>query len=140
MTSIYIAGPLFTPAQRQTIDELAIELRLAGHTCFVPHENVLADNDPDAIAIYETDMEGLRSADLMVAIVDGSDVDSGTAAEIGVFAAWDRRVIAFTTDFRVTRLGITNKFIEGLILSEGGIRTTMTQILNAIEAPTSGPR
>lgn len=46
--------------------------------------------------------ELIRSADAVLAILDGPDVDSGTAAEIGYAAAFDIPVVGLRTDYRMT--------------------------------------
>jgi nucleoside 2-deoxyribosyltransferase len=42
----------------------------------------------------------IRPADGLLAVVDGNDVDSGTAAEIGAAAALGKPIVALRTDFR----------------------------------------
>jgi nucleoside 2-deoxyribosyltransferase len=44
--------------------------------------------------------EMIRRADGLLAVVDGNDIDSGTAAEIGAASALDKPVVAVRTDFR----------------------------------------
>ena len=36
---IYVAGPLFSEAERDWLDKLAARLRAEGFDCFVPHEH-----------------------------------------------------------------------------------------------------
>lgn len=43
----------------------------------------------------------IRSSDLVLAILDGSDVDSGTAAEIGYAAALSKPIVGVRTDLRM---------------------------------------
>jgi len=77
---VYFAGPLFTPYERAFIDECAARLRADGLDVFVPHENVLAEADTAAATIFAKDLEGLRAADAVVAILDGPTVDELAAA------------------------------------------------------------
>lgn len=42
----------------------------------------------------------IRRASGLLAVLDGADVDSGTAAEIGFAAALGRRIVGLRTDFR----------------------------------------
>ena len=44
----------------------------------------------------------LEKADIVVAILDGSDVDSGVTAEIGYAYALRKKIIGYRSDFRVT--------------------------------------
>lgn len=126
---IYVAGPLFTPGDRAVVDEVSRGLRSAGYTCFVPHEHELASDEVVAEEIFRLDWAGLQSSDAMVAIVDGSDVDSGTAAEIGIFAALGRPVIGYATDLRVHRLGVVNQFIAGFLDTQGPLCRTVDEVV-----------
>ena len=77
---IYLAGPLFTPYEREFLDTCATRLRESGFDVFVPHEQALAlGKDVTAAAIFAKDLEGLAAADAVFALLDGSQVDDGTA-------------------------------------------------------------
>ncbi len=103
-----LAGPLFTPYERDFIDSLAAELRSRGITVFVPHEAV-TDFDPSAAEVYGVDAQGLLGARVVLAILEGKAVDDGTACEIGMFqlaAAHDTSklgVVGLVTDLRLRR-------------------------------------
>jgi len=45
-------------------------------------------------------MQALREADIMVAILDGPQVDDGTAWEIGYFFMQGKKILGMRTDFR----------------------------------------
>jgi len=51
------------------------------------------------------DLHRIEEADLIIAILDGPDVDSGTAFEVGYASAKEKPVIGFKTDIRVFALG-----------------------------------
>jgi nucleoside 2-deoxyribosyltransferase len=97
---IYFAGPLFTQAERAWNLALAQSLRAAGHSVFLPQEEVASLDSLDADTIFRLDIEGVRSADALVAILDGADADSGTCFECGVAHALGIPIIAVRTDFR----------------------------------------
>jgi len=61
-------------------------LRADGFDCFVPHEQFEEMTTLTADEVYGTDAEGLRSSNALVARLDGTAVDDGTACEIGMFA------------------------------------------------------
>ena len=48
--------------------------------------------------IYDTDMENLKSADIVVALLTGRDVDSGTSAEIGYAYASNKVLIGISAN------------------------------------------
>lgn len=105
---IFIAGPLFSQAEREfnlKVDEF---LREHGFETFLPQREVSElwgrVRKPGRRAyrtIYEEDLQGLEQADVVVAILDGPDVDSGTAFEVGYACARGKPVIGIKTDVRI---------------------------------------
>lgn len=95
---LYLAGPLFTAAEREFNRRLARGLEKLGHEVFLPQEHV--DSDQTAKEIYETDIEGIHWAETIVANMDGPDPDSGTAWECGYATALKKKVLTYRTDLR----------------------------------------
>lgn len=130
---IYFAGPLFTPYEREFIDECAARLRDEGFDVFVPHEHELAGLDTSAATIFAKDWDGLAPADAVLAILDGPMVDDGTACEIGIFHALMRSdpskkgIVGLLTDIRGTRgeSNGVNLFVQGCIEAGGEIVTEL---------------
>ena len=132
---VYVAGPLFSEAERAWLDVLAARLREAGFDCFVPHERFAELVDVSLEQVYRVDTEGLRSANALVAWIDGPMVDDGTACEIGMFAELVRSggehyrgIVAIATDLRLERRrrqsvvgGGMNLFVGGAIESCGKV-------------------
>ena len=127
---IYLAGPLFTPAERRQLDEIAARLRDEGFEVFVPHEQALALDDTPADVIFTKDWDGLYGADAVLAILDGPQTDDGTACEIGIFYTlmlWNEKkkgIVGLLTDLRATRGGEghgLNLFVEGCVQAGGAI-------------------
>jgi nucleoside 2-deoxyribosyltransferase len=131
---IYVAGPLFSEAERAWLDSLAATLRAEGFDCFVPHENFdrIVELTPEEV--YRVDGDGLRSSNVLLAWLDGPVIDDGTAAEIGAFAELVRAdpkqyrgIVGIVTDLRLQRRrgnavgdGM-NLFVTGAIASAGRI-------------------
>ncbi|WP_158633589.1 nucleoside 2-deoxyribosyltransferase [Tautonia sociabilis] len=97
---LYLAGPLFTQAERSWNAAIASALRSAGHHVVLPQEEVQHLEAPEAGPIFRLDVEGVRSADALVAILDGADPDSGTSFECGLAFALGIPIVAVRTDFR----------------------------------------
>jgi nucleoside 2-deoxyribosyltransferase len=93
---LYFAGPLFSAAERSWNAELAAALRDGGHTVFLPQEQ---ESGKDAAEIFGTDVGGIDGADVLVAIMDGPDPDSGTAWECG-YAFGKKPIVLVRTDLR----------------------------------------
>ncbi len=94
--NIYLAGPLFTAAERSWNAELASSLATRGHRVFLPQAEALGV----AAEIFRIDVGGVESSDAVVAILDGSDADSGTAWECGFAYGLNKPIIGLRTDFR----------------------------------------
>jgi nucleoside 2-deoxyribosyltransferase len=94
---IYLAGPLFTVAERDFNARLAHLLREAGFEVWLPQES--EQRLMTAKQIFEKDVEGLDWAEVVVANLDGPDPDSGTCWECG-YAYRNKPIIIFRTDFR----------------------------------------
>lgn len=97
---LYFAGPLFTQAEREWNERLANALAAAGHNVFLPQKEIQALEHLDANTIFHVDVDGVRSADALVAILDGADADSGTCFECGIAYALGIPIVAVRTDFR----------------------------------------
>lgn len=93
---LYLAGPLFTAAERAWNSALAAGLRAAGHEVFLPQDQ---KHGKPASGIFATDVGGIDWADALVAIMDGPDPDSGTSWECG-YAFGRKPVVLVRTDFR----------------------------------------
>ena len=103
---IYIAGPLFSQAERDFLVRMTEELSRAigldpNADFFLPHRDAgdvgVAETRVD---IFSKDLMMLDEASIVVALLDGSDVDSGTAVELGYAYAKRKKIFGLLTDFR----------------------------------------
>jgi Nucleoside 2-deoxyribosyltransferase len=139
---VYIAGPLFSPAERSFLDSVARSLREAGFECFVPHEQEARLVPFTAARVLSLDHdEGLARANAVVAWVDGPMVDDGTACEIGLFfglmqggETWRTGILGLATDDRLRRRNATlehgglNLFLAGVIERAGGLCWSLEEV------------
>jgi len=80
----------------------------------------------------EKNAENIRIADGMVAVLDGIDVDSGTAAEIGYAFGLGKRIYGLRTDFRLTgenEVSVVNLQVRYFIDQSGGTLVTSAEEL-----------
>jgi nucleoside 2-deoxyribosyltransferase len=138
---IYLAGPLgFSEIGRSGQAELIRLITDLGHEVIDPFalapaheiERIAAlpslDAQRDAwqilnFKIGETNRKAIDSCDLIFAVLDGQDVDSGTAAEIGYAFARRKPIVGYRGDFRLAadNIGsIVNLQVEYFIRASGG--------------------
>jgi nucleoside 2-deoxyribosyltransferase len=95
---IYLAGPLFTLAERMFNARLAELLRAKGHTVFNPQQE--EPREFTTRGIFSMDLNDIHDSDVVVANMDGADPDSGTAWEVAAFYIGGKQVLQYRTDFR----------------------------------------
>ena len=94
---IYYAGALFSLAERNFNTQLTGLLRLDGHDIFLSQEN----KKGKISEIFTSNRDGVKMSQICLAIVDGSDADSGTCWEIGYAYAQGKKIVLVRTDFRM---------------------------------------
>lgn len=132
---IYLAAPLFSEAERFYNSRIAALLRENLFEIYLPQD---AGDDSAARdtavhqQLFSTNVSALEQADIVVALIDGADADSGTAWEMGYARALGKPVVALRTDFRwVGRSERVNLMLE----QSSDVVTTPEELLNAIGAP-----
>lgn len=121
--NIYLAGPLFTPTERDFIERITDGLEA---TCkvYVPHRDGLLLEEQLAKglsqseayrAIYQRDIDEIRKCDVLLAILDGRVPDEGVCVEIGYAKALGKRIIGLKTDIRTALPWGNNPMIEGCV-------------------------
>jgi len=117
---IYLAGPLFTQAEQAWLRGVKNELMQHGYEVCWPFElfkdGQIADWGPTAPRrIMERCREALDKSARVVAWIDGTQVDDGTAWEIGYAHAKGKAVHGIRTDSRQsgdTSHSIVNAMVE----------------------------
>jgi len=101
---LYLAAPLFSAAERNYNHYLAELLRNNLFEVYLPQDTGDDSHTRDRSAhqcIFEQHLAALEATDVMVAVIDGADADSGTAWEMGYAFAKGIPVISIRTDFRM---------------------------------------
>lgn len=111
---IYLSGPLFSAAEVAWGKQLLAHLseHLGNAKIIWPHEIIPEGAKPEQI--FEANLHALNQCDLMVAILDGPQVDDGTAWEIGYFFSQGKKILGIRTDFR--RAGESEKSRVNLMI------------------------
>ena len=132
---IYLAAPLFSEAERAYNAKLAALLTENLFEVYLPQE---AGDDSDTRgeseqnSLYHKNCSALDAADIVVAVIDGADADSGTAWEMGYASARGKPVIAVRTDFR--RIG-HHEHVNLMLEQSAKVVTSAGDLLAALNAP-----
>ena len=134
--TIYLAAPLFSKAEQEFNRKLRDQITERGFSVFLPQED---SNDTTDMRheekqnyIFQQNLEAIDNSDIIIAVLDGgSDVDSGTAWELGYAFANKKTVLALKTDFRTLGSeGIVNLMIE---VSVDALATNISGLMDALE-------
>ncbi len=90
---VYLAGPLFSEAEQAWLRNFQLELSVHGY-------EVRTWGSETAGKIMEGCRDALLGCDIVVALLDGTQVDDGTAWEIGYACANNIPVVGIRTDMR----------------------------------------
>ncbi len=96
---VYISGPLFTECERNTLEKIDRLCTSLGFQTALPHRDVGFSTDRKRI--FERDLALLDGCDTVVAILNGKDVDSGTAWEIGYAYSKGKKIFGIFDDLRI---------------------------------------
>jgi nucleoside 2-deoxyribosyltransferase len=114
---IYLAGPLFTLAERRLNLELAAELAKAMSRAeiILPQARAakfVTNGKMDFEDVVRDCIDSIDTADAIVAILDGSDSDSGTSWECGYAYARQKPIVGVRTDLRSSEDGGLNAMLQ----------------------------
>lgn len=126
----YLANALFSESDQMYNSYIAEMIRntIKGVDLYVPQENPALNDKSgyaDSMTIFDGDNHYLDEADILIAVIDGLEIDSGVAAEIGRFLAYKevgehafhtkpRYVYALYTDVRQQGRGNQQK-VDALV-------------------------
>ena len=155
MMKIYFAGPLFSEAERDWIAKVKGQIlattKQAGIaiTVCLPYDLIIEEEinslgEKAKFEIFSRCRSNLEDSDILIALLDGTQVDDGTAWEIGYFYARrapEQKIIGIRTDFR--RAGecegaVVNAMIEcscdRIVRSREELLETISQLLQSAGA------
>lgn len=139
----YLANGLFTIGDRIVNDLISEQIRrdFKDIELYVPQENDDINNKDtfaNSLMIFEADKKELMASDFLIAVIDGVEIDSGVAAELGMFATTGKPIFALYSDVRQqgrenrkkisaliadgteNQFAYRNLFVIGLIKKSGG--------------------
>jgi len=124
MKRIYIAGPMFSQAERTYNERITSLLEGGGYEVFLPQRDArdvqeLLDEgkDWDEVNqhIFDEDIAGIDGCDVVLFIMDGRVPDDGACVEIGYAYANGKECLGLKTDPRVFMGDYDNSMIVGAL-------------------------
>lgn len=151
----YLANGLFSLGDRIINKAIASKVRMVNKDLdlYVPQENEEINDKnsyADSLVIAKADMEKLMESDFLIAVIDGVEIDSGVAAEIGAFSTTGKPIYALYTDIRQqgrsnldkiraliedgteNQFVYRNLFVIGLIKQNGKVFSNIEDLANEI--------
>lgn len=143
--TLYYAGPLFTDAERawNAANAATLRARLPNWRVLMPQEfcaqfdtkaSTEASGKPRYDLIAKACLDHLAHADVVLAVLDGPDPDSGTCFEAGWAVARGIPVIGLRTDWRPAEDGAANCMLTRTCRS---VERSLGAVIAAISTWTS---
>ena len=124
MLKIYVAGPLFSEAEKQYNGYLSKHLEDMGFEIFLPQRDghklseLLANGESESFAmgkIFNRDISEIQKSDIVIFVMDGRVPDDGACVEIGYAYAMGKECIGLKTDPRTLMSNLDNPMILGAL-------------------------
>jgi len=132
---IYLAAPLFTAAERAFNADLARRLEARRHRVFLPQRDVPTTAGVRRTRrVFDRCLEGLSTAELVIAVCDGPVVDDGTAWEVGYAYAKRIPVYGLRTDRRQVA---ADESVN--LMTQESVARLFRSVAELLAAPPLGP-
>jgi nucleoside 2-deoxyribosyltransferase len=143
----YVASPLgFNEPGRSYYNEVYLPALSAAVEPVDPWKLTTAQEIDDArsrntlremrLEIGRRNIEAIKSSDMLAALLDGQEPDSGTVAELGYAAGLGKRCFALRSDLRQAgeEGGKINLQVEAFVIGSGGaMTTTLAELVTELE-------
>lgn len=105
---VYISGPLFTAPERAYLEGIDSLCRGLGYSTFLPHRDAgyAKARGKTRREFFQADMRMLLNSRVVVAVLNGADVDAGTAWEVGYAFAKRKPILAIREDLRMNEVNL----------------------------------
>lgn len=134
---IFVAGPLGFTLPGRTFLTRTLHPALVGNGFSVLDQWAQDEVDPEMLAAENVRM--LLEANAVLAVLDGPDVDSGTAAEIGFASAAGTPIVGYRSSragARDPKAGINIQVLHLINRSGGSVVSDLDDLILMLEAVT----
>jgi deoxyadenosine/deoxycytidine kinase/nucleoside 2-deoxyribosyltransferase len=121
---VYLAGPLFSQAERRFNEELNQLVQGLGFETYFPQVDAGlldemvrqgADLQQARDHIFQRNRDAVQRSDIILFVLDGRAPDEGACIEAAVGYALGKEVIGLKTDFRSSEPGGNNLMVDGIL-------------------------
>lgn len=136
---VYLAAPLFTEAEQDYNKGLHTLLTSHLFSVYLPQEvgdTSRSRSREEHKRIFERHLDALGTCDIVVAIIDGADADSGTAWEMGYASALGKPVFSLRTDFRHAG---HHEMVNLMLEQSSSVLTRREELPRALASPLCTP-
>ena len=105
---VYISGPLFTPPERAYLESVDAVCVALGLTTYLPHRDAGLALAKGSVArtFFDRDLAMMKQSRGVVAVLNGAEIDSGTAWEVGYACASRKMVLGIREDLRIAEVNL----------------------------------
>jgi nucleoside 2-deoxyribosyltransferase len=131
---VFLAAPLFSEAEREFNFKVAASLRENGFEVWLAQDAISDKREfpMEKGLVFEDTVAALKACEVMVAVLDGVDVDSGVAFEVGYAKAFGKRILGLKTDHRsFSRMQEVNLMLEFSLM---GICASVSEIVDLLNS------
>lgn len=134
---IYIAGPLFSDAEKEYNKKVAEFLENLGYDTFLPQRDgyLVTELEKRGLSskeiekmIFDLDVNEIKKSDVILFVMDGRVPDEGACVEVGIGYALGKKCIGLKTDPRTLFKTQDNPLIKGCLKSR--IAKNLDQLKN----------
>ena len=128
---VYISGPLFTGAERAYLEAVDKTCRDLGYTTYLPHRDAGYAKARGALRsqFFRADVRMLRNSRVVVAVLNGAEVDAGTAWEVGYAFAHKKTIIGIREDLRMSEINLMLTESAESVSSNGSLARRLAAVL-----------
>jgi nucleoside 2-deoxyribosyltransferase len=134
--TIYQAGPLFSQSEKDYHRKISAALKAAGNIVVWPGDLIPDDRVSDtASRVFTTCKQTIDRCTCVVALLDGSQIDDGTAWEMGYAHARGLPIYGISTDARMADAAgrrRMNAMIAGCLAGLAGNIEELVQLIHEL--------
>ena len=127
MNKVYIGGALFSPSERANLENIESLCKDLGFITYLPHKDggLFIRGNNNSSSFFTADKDNIDTAEIIISVLNGLDIDSGTSWEIGYGYSKQKTIIGYLEDIRIFN---PNKQLNPMIFN------SLSHLANSIDS------